>query len=170
MADKRGLLGYGFSGSAPKRRDPGAATSEAATHPEGNSNLPDPLSEAVVLNRRRQFPWASYVGPASFSGTNAVHFWRCDLCERGGAGVHYYRMRDSDTFRIHANRLQHRNAAEAEALASSLRTSREDSAVQRAVSIASSSGKLLVIVCFMIIHGISLRIFPKVCSPALLIS
>jgi hypothetical protein len=55
MADKRGLLGYGFSGSAPKRRNTGAATSDAATHPEDYRNLPDPLSDAAVLTRRRQF-------------------------------------------------------------------------------------------------------------------
>jgi hypothetical protein len=63
MADNRGLLGYGFSGSALKHRDTGASTSEAATDPEDQSNLPESLSVAVLASRR-QLPWASYVSPA----------------------------------------------------------------------------------------------------------
>jgi hypothetical protein len=49
MAGKGGLLGSGFRVSGPKCRDAVASTSEAATHPEDRSNVPESSSEEAVL-------------------------------------------------------------------------------------------------------------------------
>ena len=76
-------------------------------------------------------------------------------------------MRDSSTLKQHAVRQQPAHAAEDEVLAARLQKTCEEDAVKRVVGVTSDAGKLLVVICFMVVHGMSLRLFPKVRPPRL---
>jgi hypothetical protein len=170
MDKKRTLFDVGFAASAAPKRHTAVAD---ASHVESDTDvsvvepeqprIPNHLSEKKVLDRQHDYPWAVYVGPSNYNAKgNPVHEWRCDYCEKNTGQIITYKFKDASEFSRHASQEKHKAAAQAISLRSRMQTAREDNAIQYANSIVSQSGRLLVMVAFMIANGISLKLFPQV--------
>jgi hypothetical protein len=87
--------------------------------------------------------------------------WRgCNTC----VGTVTIFSRDAHDFRKHAQSKQHNNAVKSKSLALEMQQAQNKAVVKRIAQQIDDTGKLLIIMGFMIATGISLRRFPQVCS------
>lgn len=172
MDRKRTLFSFGVTATSSSKRS-NVASESALESSEAQPDIievppsvPNVLSESKIRDRQRDFPWALYVGPSHFSGRRPVHLWRCSYCEKNGGSRTEFKFKDNHEFTRHAGQEKHKCAEESIVLRSKMQESREQHALQVVESIQSETGRLLVVVAFMVTCGISLKLYPQVCVPA----
>jgi hypothetical protein len=163
------LLQSGFTrqvSAKTKQASNDAVASSARVDPE--PSVPPRLSKADIRALTIENPWSEYVEPSHFnSKTKAVHVWRCKECSAvPGSKPAGERLlfRSHYDFTEHAGSKQHQRAMENKVFAASMQNAREQAAFNHMQAVESDSGKLCVLVAWMISNGISLRLFPTVCS------
>jgi hypothetical protein len=171
MDGKRTLFQVGVTATAvPKRQNAFGSSSghvevDLSDLERGHSQVPNCLTETKIRERQHDYPWAKYVGPSHFNARRlAVHSWRCEYCEKDGNTCTVYKFKDGNDFSKHARQDNHKTAATAMSLRAQMLQSRESNAVKMIESVLSESGRLLVLVAFMVTSGIPLKLFSQVCS------